>query len=363
MTLNSPSIYQMTTNSIFYIYAPPWRDSSAGIRVLHYLCHSLNMVGCQAWLVLTNPKSKEQLVNPNLNTPVLSKLQANLHKSLGRSPVVVYSETILGNPLKAQRVMRWVLNFPGALGGSLHFPKEEYVVAYSNKIKEHVSNCDDVLFLPAVDMSELPHGVAKQKGLALVYAGKYRSYIGAPPMLPDDPTELFRDGKSKLPRKEFLNEIAKAEKIYLFENSSVATEAVLMNTLAIFVQNEFLGTIIAESELGSGGVSLGFEQNDLEKAKGTLPEAKLKYQEAQENFWEQLRSIIDNSNGFFQDHSNQIQQIKLPNGHFSLFLHRIRLIKGVVKQKGAKVALKTIMHYFRYTIERLTKSSSNFLGS
>ncbi len=362
MTLNSPSIYQMTTNSIFYIYAPPWRDSSAGIRVLHYLCHSLNIVGCQAWLVLTNPKSKEQLVNPDLNTPVLSKLQARLHKNLGRSPVVVYSETILGNPLKAQRVMRWVLNFPGALGGSLRFPKEEYVVAYSNKIKERLSSCDDVLFLPAVDMNELPHGVAKQKGLALVYAGKYRSYVGAPPVLPDNPTELFRDGKSKLPRKEFLNEIAKAEKIYLFENSSVATEAVLMNTVAIFIQNEFLGSIIAESELGNGGVSTGFQENDLEKAKHTLPEAKLKYQDAQENFWKQLISMVENSNSYFQDHSNQMRQIKVPTGHFSLFLHRIRLIKGIVKQKGAQVALRTMANYFYYTIGRLSKRSINHRG-
>lgn len=357
MDLNSPSIYQMTTNNIFYIYAPPWRDSSAGIRVLHYLCHSLNMVGCQAWLVLTNPKSKEQLVNPNLNTPVLSKLQAKVHSNLRQSPVVVYSETILGNPLKARRVIRWVLNFPGALGGSLQFPNEEYVVAYSNKIRECVSNCNDVLFLPAVDLNELPLDVAKQKGLALVYAGKYRSYVGAPPSLPDNPTELFRDGNSKLSRKEFLHEIARAEKVYLFENSSVATEAVLMNTLAIFVQNEFLGSIIAETELGSGGVSIGFEEMELEKARRTLPSARLKYEEAQDNFWEQLKIIVENSKEHFQDLPNQTEHLRVPIGDFGLFLHRIRLIKGIIKQKGVLVALRAMTNYFYFTVERLAKRS------
>ena len=271
MVLNSPSIYQMTTKNIFYIYAPPWRDSSAGIRVLHYLCHSLNSIGCQAWLVLTNPKSKEQLINPNLNTPVLSKLQSRIHIKSGISPVVVYSETILGNPLKATRVIRWVLNFPGALGGYLHFPTNDLLVAYSRKIQESVSNCTNVLFLPAVDLNELPFGIPKEKGLALVYAGKYRSYIGAPPILPGDPIELFRDGESKLSREEFLNELAKAEKIYLFENSSVATEAVLLNTVAIFVQNKFLGSIIAEEELGSDGVSIGYGKDELEQASRSLP--------------------------------------------------------------------------------------------
>ena len=329
MVPNSPSIYQMTTNDVFYIYAPPWRDSSAGIRVLHYLCHSLNTIGCQAWLVLTNPKSKGQLVNPNLNTPVLSKLQSRIHVKSGISPVVVYSETILGNPLNATRVMRWVLNFPGALGGYLHFPTKDFLVAYSN-------------------------------GLALVYAGKYRSYIGAPPMLPDNPIELFRDGEAKLSRKEFLNELGRAEKIYLFENSSVATEAVLLNTIAIFVQNKFLGSIIAESELGNGGVSIGFGENELERARWTLPEARIKYEEAQENFWKQLKSIVENSIEHFQHRPVQLKQINVPTGHYGLFRHRVRLIEGSVRQKGAKAALQTIVNYLLYSMGRFWRRDDTF---
>lgn len=360
MVPNSPSIYQMTTNDVFYIYAPPWRDSSAGIRVLHYLCHSLNTIGCQAWLVLTNPKSKGQLVNPNLNTPVLSKLQSRIHVKSGISPVVVYSETILGNPLNATRVMRWVLNFPGALGGYLHFPTKDFLVAYSRKIQDCVPNCTNVLFLPAVDLNELPIGIPKENGLALVYAGKYRSYIGAPPMLPDNPIELFRDGEAKLSRKEFLNELGRAEKIYLFENSSVATEAVLLNTIAIFVQNKFLGSIIAESELGNGGVSIGFGENELERARWTLPEARIKYEEAQENFWKQLKSIVENSIEHFQHRPVQLKQINVPTGHYGLFRHRVRLIEGIVRQKGAKAALQTIVNYLLYSMGRFWRRDDTF---
>jgi hypothetical protein len=360
MTLNSQSIYQNSSNDIFYIYAPPWRDSSAGIRVLHYLCHCLNLMGYQAWLVLTNPKSNAQLTNSTLNTPVLSKLQSKIHIKSGMSPVVVYSETILDNPLNATRVMRWVLNFPGALGGFLHFPTEDYLVAYSKKIQACVPNCTDVLFLPAVDLSELPVGVPKQKELALVYAGKYRSYVGTPPQLPGNPIELFRDGEAKLSRKDFLNELAKAEKIYLFENSSVATEAVLLNTVAIFVQNEFLGSVIAESELGNGGLAIGFEKSELERAKQTLPEAALRYKEAQEIFWLQLQNIVRNSKQHFQNHSVQLKQIKVPTGHYSLFLHRMRLMKGIIKQKGMRVALRTVANYLRYTIGRFWRRNHRF---
>jgi len=312
-------------------------------------------MGYQAWLVLTNPKSTTQLTNPTLKTPILSKLQSKIHIKSGISPVVVYSETILGNPLNAARVMRWVLNFPGALGGYLHFPTKDYLVAYSKKIQDCVPNCTDVLFLPAVDLNELPVGVPKQEEFALVYAGKYRSYVGTPPSLPGNPIELFRDGKAKLPRKEFLNELAKAEKIYLFENSSVATEAVLLNTVAIFVENEFLGSVIAESELGNGGMSIGFKENELERARVTLPEAALKYKEAQEIFWLQLQNIVDNSKEHFQNHSVQLKQIKIPTGHYSLFLHRVRLIKGIIQQMGMRVALRTVANYLRYTMGRLWK--------
>lgn len=341
-----PSIYQKSTNDIFYIYAPPWRDSSAGIRVLHYLCHSLNVIGCPAWLVLTNPNSKNQVTNQSLKTPLLSRALARQHIQSGQSPIVIYSETILGNPLKAKRVMRWILNFPGALGGSTQYPADEFVVSYSEKIQSCTPNCNNVLFLPAVDLDELPQSVEKQKGLTLVYAGKYRSFIGSPPQLPENPIEIFRDGKNKLPRKEFLIEIAKAEKIYLFENSTVATEAVLMNTIVIFVPNIFLNEIIAESELGLGGVAIGFEPAQIQIAKQSLPGARLQYNEAQENFWDQLYKFIDNVHEYFQDQPPQEAPIVPPTTFVGLLKHRIRLTRGIIQQKGMATAFRTIFMYF-----------------
>ena len=339
------SIHQRSTN-VFYVYAPPWRDSSAGIRVLHYLCHSLNVIGCPAWLVLTNPNSKNQVVNHGLKTPLLSEALARQHIQSGQSPIVVYSETILGNPLKAKRVIRWILNFPGALGGSSHFPGHEFIVSYSENIKNRTSNCNNVLFLPAVDLDELPQSLEKQKGLALVYAGKYRSFIGSPPQLPENPIEIFRDGKKKLSRIEFLAQIAKAERIYLFENSTVATEAVLMNTIAIFVPNIFLGEIIAEFELGLGGVAVGFEPSQIAVAKQTIPNARLQYNQAQENFWDQLYKLIVDVGEYFQDQPPQDIPVLPPTTFIGLFKHRIRLTRGIIQQKGMATAVRTIFIYF-----------------
>ena len=133
-----------------------------------------------------------------------------------------------------------------------------------------------------------------------------------------------------------------------------------MNTLAIFVQNQFLGSIIAETELGSGGVSVGFEEKELENARRTLEEARTKYEEAQENFWRQLKSIVENSMEHFQHHPVQPKHINVPTGHYGLFRHRVRLIAGIVKQKGARTALRTMVNYLFYSIGRFYKRDVTF---
>jgi len=50
-----------------------------------------------------------------------------------RDSVVVYPETVWGNPLCAHHVARWVLNKPGLLGGGAHFSANELVFAWSSQ--------------------------------------------------------------------------------------------------------------------------------------------------------------------------------------------------------------------------------------
>jgi hypothetical protein len=266
--------------------------------------------------------------------------------------MVVYSETILGNPLNATRIIRWILNFPGALGGSSTFPEQDFVLAYTQNIKNALTNCNSVLFLPAVDLDELPFSVQKETGLSLVYAGKYRSFIGSPPKLPGNPKEIFRDGASKLSRQDFLSEIARAEMIYLFENSSVATEAVLMRTVAIFIQNEFLGPIIAEAELGLDGVSIGLEEESIKKAKLSVQDALPKYKAAQQNFGARLQNITGMATDFFRNHPIQDRRVRVPSGHIGLFFHRFRLLRGILAQKGIKVGIRAIVIYLQHAFAR-----------
>lgn len=341
---------------LFYVYSPAWRGNAAGIKVLHYLCHALNQVGCEAWLILHNPNEKDESTNPRLDTPVLSNTQSKIHFAQGRSPTVVYSETIPGNPLKAARVLRYLLNYPGALGGTKEFAPNEWQVAYSKKIQSNSPMCSEVLFLPAVDLDELPKPTKKDPNLHLMYAGKYRAFIGEP-VLPVGITalEIHREGPQRQPRGEVLDLLARATSIYVWENSTIATEAVLLGVLCIFVPNPFLGEIIAEHELGRDGFAVGFDPEEIERARRSLPKSKVHYVEAVENFWKQLSVVVEKSKEFAKTLPKQEVAIRVPESSRLISSHRISLFVELVKHQGLRRALSVVKE-FGYL--RLPKKSS-----
>jgi hypothetical protein len=330
---------------LFYIYTPAIRLNSAGIRVLHYLCDALNQAGQEAWLVLHNPKENLNPVDPELNTPILSQEQVNEHLAEGRTPTVIYSETVPGNPLKAKRVIRYLLHFPGALGGTKKFPDSEWLIAYSKKIMDSVNNSNQSLFLPAIKISELPPIQKKDPNLHLMYAGKYRAFVGQP----ENPTnldlvEIHRDGPQRQPRMEVLNLLSKASSIYVWENSSISTEAVLLGTVCIFVPNPFLGELIADYELGTDGISTSLEQSEIDKARESLPIARLKYLEAQRNFENQLDVIIKQHEIWAKNLPVQ-ESMKIPIISYTINRHRIRLFFSMLKHEGLRKTFRVVKEF------------------
>jgi hypothetical protein len=100
----------------FLIYAPPYRNSSAGIRVLHRLAEELNKLGCNAF-VFTAWQETETL-KPHIG-----------------DCVVVYPEVVRGNPIGAKNVVRYVLNTPGFMGFSdSTYADSELVFAYTKAL-------------------------------------------------------------------------------------------------------------------------------------------------------------------------------------------------------------------------------------
>jgi len=339
-------LYGGKTPPLFYVYTPAWRGNAAGIKVLHYLCHALNQLGCDAWLILHNPNQRKELTNSRLDTPVLSNSQSKIHFAQGRTPIVIYSETIPKNPLKAARVIRYLLNYPGALGGVKSFADDEWLVAYSENIKSKSLNCKDVLFLPAVDLNELPEPLEKDPELHLMYAGKYRAFVGEP-KLPEgvNVIEIYRDGPKRQSREEVLRLLSKASSIYVWENSTIATEAVLMGVVCIFVPNPFLGEIIAESELTTDGFAIGLEEDEVRRAKLSLPGAKIHYLKAIENFWIQLEVLVEKSQSRKDTLRIQSAPIRVPESSRLISSHRISLFMELWKHQGLRKALGVVKEF------------------
>lgn len=330
---------------LFYIYTPAIRLNSAGIRVLHYLCDELNKSGQDAWLVIHNPKENFNPVDPALNTPIISQEQVDKHLAEGRTPTVIYSETVPGNPLKAMRVIRYLLHFPGALGGTKKFNVNEWLIAYSKKIMDSTDNCNDYLFLPAIKTSELPPISKKDPNLHLMYAGKYRAFVGEPANPTDlNLLEIHRDGPKSQSRTEVLELLARASTIYVWENSSIATEAVLLGTVCVFVPNSFLGELITDHELGRSGFATSLEPAEIERARKTLPNAKVQYEKAQQEFRWQLEDFIKIHHKWSVNLPTQ-EKMKIPVISYTINRHRIRLFFAMLRHEGPKKTFRVVKEF------------------
>jgi hypothetical protein len=258
---------------------------------------------------------------------------------------VIYSETVPGNPLKAKRVIRYLLHFPGALGGTKKFNTDEWLVAYSKKIMDSVDYCNESLFLPAIKTSELPPVSNKDPNLHLMYAGKYRAFVGEPA----NPTkfnllEIHRDGPKRQSRTEVLDLLSRARSIYIWENSSIATEAVLLGTVCIFVPNPFLGELIADYELGRDGIATSLEPAEIEQARKSLPNAKVQYQKAQQEFREQLENIIKVHQKWSVNLPVQ-EKMKIPVISYTINQHRVRLFFAMLRHEGPRKTFRVVKEF------------------
>jgi hypothetical protein len=340
----------------YFIYAPRWIDTSAGIKALHFLCHSINIKGHKAYLVLTEaPHQGKPRINPHLSTPILTQEISDAYFMLGINPVLIYSETIPGNPLGGNFIVRYLMNYAGALGGSKSFDENEYILAFSKKIAEEYASTNKteepmVLFLPPIDPREFTKQTEK-KPYQVVYAGKYRSFIGKPPKVGTLPTvEIFRDGPRMQTRKQVKEILSNATVVYSFENSSIVTESILSGTPARFVPNEFLGEIIAEVELGVGGIILGDSEQEFEIAQKSIDAGISQYYNSADTYLVQLEKFIDvtQERAAFEGF---MHPITVPIHGLLFSQHRLRLAWQILKHQGLPALARVTYHF---TLRRLS---------
>lgn len=169
-------LYPLKDTRPYYIVSPLYSYGSAGIRALYLLCHALNRSGFQAYMVnYPFTKQRPSTVNSELWAPMLDQEQLLVHFEQGQTPIVIYPEIVSGNPLKAPIVARWILNFPGLLGGDSTYDSREICFGYSRELASAGGNPENVLQIPTVDTRIFyPSEIELDRRGGCFYAFKYQ---------------------------------------------------------------------------------------------------------------------------------------------------------------------------------------------
>jgi hypothetical protein len=263
----------------FYIVSPRYVRTSAGIRVLHHLSNILNRLGFPAYMIISPDFEGENVIAPNLISPLLTKRVAEAHFRSGLTPITLYPEVIHGNPFRAPFVARFLGNFPGLLGGPAAFAADEVIVPYSAALAAAVPGAESPLFLPVSDPRVFqPGDGSKPRNLRLVYGDKYRRVEGGH-FKPEHRglIEIKRDCEGQQTLEELVDLLQRAEVLYVYENTALAHEAVLCGCVSILVETGMLTENLAHAELGGLGIVRSDDAESLARAKSELSAARERY--------------------------------------------------------------------------------------
>lgn len=275
----------------FYIVAPRWTRTSAGIRSLHILCHWLNMTGQSAFMSIY-PEWQGLQVNPDLQTPVLTQAIARHHFAMGVAPIVVYPEVIAGNPFDAPVRVRWIGNYPGLLGGTATYDADELCFAHSEHLAKTIG-VPHVLNIPVLDTSVYrPTPVTRRSGTCF-YAAKFQHVHNQAVFgLPDGCIEITREGPGTLSPPEIADLFRRSELFYCFEDSALMNEAALCGCPVVMMKSTLFTWPVAIDEAGWDGYAWGDDPDEIARARRTVDRAYDNYVRNVPKFFTQLHLFV-----------------------------------------------------------------------
>lgn len=297
----SPAGFFSATSHPYYICAPDYRQNSAGIRCLHYLCHILNEAGYEAYIA---PAS---VTNPYLRTPALTRKIAERHFQTGRIPIAVYPEVISGNPMRLPVVARWLLNKPGLLGGDHEYAADELLFCYDPWTVPAGMQAE-TLRIPSIDtriFNNLDNEHDKDRAGFCYYANKYLASGGQiDPMLVQHGTSLGQD----IPRshEEIADLLRKSEYLYCYEQSALIQEALACGCPVIIKTSDYWEKTRCE------GRFFGVAEETDHAALALIKDEAARYHEFLQNEQNDCWRLFDNFVAITQQAAEHIRQAPPP---------------------------------------------------
>jgi len=285
---NATSLIPRVSNP-FFIVTPPYARVSAGVTVLHLLCHYLNLAGETAYILHYPPQEGPIRSLPNYATlqmqpeipagmlaPLITQDVLEFYDKAQITPIVIYPE-VFDNPLNAKFFGRFILNYPGKLN-SRYQQREKFALAYTKVLADHCTNeypdhpaITDVLFVPTSDFEFWNlRGAREVRSGTCYYAGKLREiHKTEPKNVPEGSVEILRS--QHMSRSEVRDLFWKSELFYCYEDTALALEAILCGCPTVFVPNEFFtGDPLAINETGKDGLCRLDEPSGIDRARKTI---------------------------------------------------------------------------------------------
>ena len=270
----------------YYVYAPPFRETSGGIRAMHYICHALNLAGEEAYVV-------SPTISSALRTPVLTEGIRDLHAQRARQPIVIYPEVVADNPMKLRHVVRYLLNVPGRINPRpIRWLQSDLIYSFCKDIVPPSMEAR-LLEVPLINRAIFnQHGCAgSARQGRLVFINRYLAAGGTLQPATAQALEISFRVATRTP-EELSRLYQTAELLYTYEHSTACYEAMLCGCPVVYLRNDLSMPEMPQGPLGREGWAWGDSPEQIAFAKNTVHQVDANYRHIELAFWSQLASFI-----------------------------------------------------------------------
>jgi|GEM_PF-3364288 len=316
-------LFQKRSNHVVFINSPPYKRASAGVTALHILCDYLNRSGVTAYMVpdhqcfgkfgYTDSHSHNGLI-----TPVISRRELiRLDNDRTNIPVMIYPETVDGNPFKIKNIIRYILYYDGDLTPSesqLDYNRCDIgIICYSANIFRSLQNSYakakfiTQVSIPVCNRMDMQKFIRTEKEGAYYYAEKHIHVFGKdiPEEIANSCTRITRDQGDSPTSEELYQILGSAKIIHVFEESAIIYEALLAGCVVnLHPTGSFKesGKTLTEDELGLAGTisQQAPTEQDIKDAQLEIPTHIDNYNKWVSNAEVDIRRLVENLSYFTQ---------------------------------------------------------------
>lgn len=325
----------------YYIIAPRYVRTSGGVRVLYRLCDLINKAGGSAFIFLWPGFNHDLASSPMDVAPFLNQKIVDYHYKNGLTPVIVYPETFPVSKFNPPIRVRYLLNYDELLFKNEPLERDDYLLAYSESIAEHIriDKPHSTLFITVSDpIFFCPPPMPVERSGGVFYAGKYKYHFGGKTFpLTEGMPEITRDRPDSQTPEQIRDLFWHAEYFYCYEDSALALEAILCGCPVVFLPNEFFRRPLGKKELDGLGFAWGAIPEQMQHAKNTVVAAREKHLAGLAESKKQVLQFMDNIQKIAEKRLYEVpfaaNYVTSP-GRVQRAIDTLRFLKDVIREKG-----------------------------